>query len=347
MTDELTDAEHLTDDDLDYLRAMYAGNDHGMYDPKVAMLIAEVDESRARRAQGTPSDPAAWIWTDSAGRRHSTTSRDIADEYGGESAAPLYLRAPGAVAAAPSIDAEHLARQAAWSERTFGPGRRTAGVVDHIRKELREVEADPDDLREWVDVVILALDGAWRTGASPQEIVDAVKAKQERNEGRTWPDWRTAPADRAIEHDRSGETGAVAAAPTEDEEAEAERLAAHGGSVALPWADLTETQKDAWRDRVRHRSVPPAPSAGEDEAAVERADDARDPDCVAAWPDAESGTYDPRCCRFPKSCSADSVTPARWRALGREDMAQRVEAERAAFLDDGAAARGPRTQDDT
>lgn len=26
--------------------------------------------------------------------------------------------------------------------------------------------------------------------------------------------------------------------------------------------------------------------------------------CVEAWPEAETGTYDSRCCRFPKSCSA-------------------------------------------
>jgi hypothetical protein len=27
--------------------------------------------------------------------------------------------------------------------------------------------------------------------------------KQDKNERRTWPDWRTAPADRAIEHNRA------------------------------------------------------------------------------------------------------------------------------------------------
>jgi hypothetical protein len=27
--------------------------------------------------------------------------------------------------------------------------------------------------------------------------------------------------------------------------------------------------------------------------------------CVENWPGAETGAYDPRCCRFPKSCSAD------------------------------------------
>lgn len=31
--------------------------------------------------------------------------------------------------------------------------------------------------------------------------------------------------------------------------------------------------------------------------------------CVDQWPDAETGTYDPRCCRFPKSCSATVYYP--------------------------------------
>ena len=29
------------------------------------------------------------------------------------------------------------------------------------------------------------------------------------------------------------------------------------------------------------------------------------PSCLEAWPECESGKYDPRCCRFPKSCSPD------------------------------------------
>ena len=100
-----------------------------------------------------------------------------------------------------SIDAEHIARQRAWSEATFGPGVRL-GVLDHIRKELKEVEADPTVLEEWVDVIILGLDGAWRAGHEPQAIIDGIKAKQARNEARTWPDWRTADRDKAIEHVR-------------------------------------------------------------------------------------------------------------------------------------------------
>lgn len=104
-----------------------------------------------------------------------------------------------------AIDAAHLTHQRQWSERTFGPGRRTLGVLDHIRKELAEIEADPTDLGEWVDVIILAFDGAWRAGWQSQQIIDAIKAKQAKNEARTWPDWRGMSEDQAIEHDRTGE----------------------------------------------------------------------------------------------------------------------------------------------
>lgn len=94
----------------------------------------------------------------------------------------------------------HLHRQRTFSERTFGPGNRTAGVLDHIRKELIEIEAKPDDVSEWVDVILLALDGAWRAGFSPEQIAHAIAAKQAKNEARQWPNWRTAEPGKAIEH---------------------------------------------------------------------------------------------------------------------------------------------------
>lgn len=96
----------------------------------------------------------------------------------------------------------HLRRQREWSEKTFGPGMRTKGVCDHIRRELKEIEAAPDDPQEWIDVVQLALDGAWRAGLSPEQIVGGIIAKQSKNERREWPDWRTADPDKAIEHVR-------------------------------------------------------------------------------------------------------------------------------------------------
>jgi hypothetical protein len=112
--------------------------------------------------------------------------------------------------------AEHLLRQMAFSHATFGPGRRMKGVIDHIRKELEEVEGSKHgSASEWVDVVILALDGLTRAMAyapgsterrDPATVAAAVcrviVEKQSENEGRVWPDWRTADPGKAIEHVR-------------------------------------------------------------------------------------------------------------------------------------------------
>ena len=103
--------------------------------------------------------------------------------------------------------ATYVARQQEWSLRTFGPGARLSGLLDHLRKELSEVEAAPDDVTEWVDVVILALDGAWRSGHTPEAVAAALEAKQCENFARQWPDWRSAPAGRAIEHVRAALDG--------------------------------------------------------------------------------------------------------------------------------------------
>jgi hypothetical protein len=99
----------------------------------------------------------------------------------------------------------YFARQIEWSRETFGPALRTGGVIDHIRKELKEIEANPHDLSEWIDVVILAMDGFWRHGGSASDLMPRLLAKQQKNMARTWPDWRTMSENSAIEHDRSGE----------------------------------------------------------------------------------------------------------------------------------------------
>jgi hypothetical protein len=57
---------------------------------------------------------------------------------------------------------EHLKRQMAFSRSTFGPGERREGVTDHIRQEIDEV-LENGDPREWVDLVLLSLDGLWRS----------------------------------------------------------------------------------------------------------------------------------------------------------------------------------------
>lgn len=108
---------------------------------------------------------------------------------------------------------QHLLRQMAFSHATYGPGKRTAGLVDHIRKELVEIIDGEGAPIEWVDVVILALDGLTREliyrdngggrgdpGNAADMACRLICTKQTINEGRDWPDWRTQPQDRAIEH---------------------------------------------------------------------------------------------------------------------------------------------------
>jgi hypothetical protein len=100
---------------------------------------------------------------------------------------------------------DHLERQRAWSLKTFGPGMRTKGVIDHMRKELDEIEQNPHDLEERIDLIGLAFDGALRAGFTPDEIIQQMVDKQLINENRTWPDWKTADPDKAIEHVRSSD----------------------------------------------------------------------------------------------------------------------------------------------
>lgn len=54
--------------------------------------------------------------------------------------------------------------------------------------------------------MILAFDGALRSGHSPRRIISALVAKQAKNESREWPDWRTAAPGKAIEHIRARHT---------------------------------------------------------------------------------------------------------------------------------------------
>lgn len=99
----------------------------------------------------------------------------------------------------------YFQRQVAWSLNTFGPAPRTNGIFAHIRKELDEVAKAPHDLMEWIDIMVLAMDGYHRHGGDPAKLMDLLLVKQQKNFARNWPDWRTMSEDSAIEHDRSGE----------------------------------------------------------------------------------------------------------------------------------------------
>lgn len=58
---------------------------------------------------------------------------------------------------------------------------------------------------------------------------------------------------------------------------------------------------DLWKADREKEEVVERPKAGYN------LHDNRDPDCVRKWPQCFSGEYDPKCCRFPKSCSAGTI----------------------------------------
>lgn len=133
---------------------------------------------------------------------HGTDETSGAHHCASAALAAVGKIAKGEISPIPLDLVAHLYRQREFSQRTFGPGARVAGVVEHIRRELVEIEANPGDVSEWIDVVLLAFDGAWRAGFTPEQIARALTAKQVKNEARDWPDWRTAAPDQPIEHVR-------------------------------------------------------------------------------------------------------------------------------------------------
>lgn len=82
---------------------------------------------------------------------------------------------------------DYIRRQKVWSGQTFGGGKRTKGIIRHIESELDEILFEPSKLEEWIDVIILGLDGAWRAGYQPEQIVKCLIAKQKKNMARKWP----------------------------------------------------------------------------------------------------------------------------------------------------------------
>lgn len=173
-------------------------------------------------------------------------------------------RQGGKTEQAPSI-ADFVRAQAEWSAHTFGPGPRSKGNIDHIRKELAEIEANPSDVVEWCDVATLALDGAQREGHSPESIAAAMFAKLEKNKGRQWPDWRTHDPDKGVEHIRDATPSP--APPVEDDDAVKEW-------EERPLVDYDEWSKrgDRLVSRIREQSEAIRILAGSWSTACDRAE---------------------------------------------------------------------------
>jgi hypothetical protein len=106
-----------------------------------------------------------------------------------------------------------LASQITWSAKTFGTEARKEGLLRHIERECNEVRTaesgGSNELSEWIDIVMLALDGAWRrewsstfyttNEAVAEEVVTALLAKMAVNQAREWPA-PGVPEDQPVEH---------------------------------------------------------------------------------------------------------------------------------------------------
>lgn len=176
---------------------------HLVYHGSILAMLKELQKRRLSGSVVSPFDDAYWnLITDLTETRHLREDDRDSSPVQIEFAELETLVDATWASIGRSLEA-YLLRQMGWSEEVFGEGLRTKGITAHIRKELEEIEAKPTDLEEWVDVIILALDGYWRHGGNPAHIMTHLQRKQDKNVARKWP--KPVSEDLPVEHDRTGE----------------------------------------------------------------------------------------------------------------------------------------------
>lgn len=109
-------------------------------------------------------------------------------------------------------------------------------------------------------------------------------------------------------------------------EGDLQRLELHG-STTLDFNRLANEVRALWRENASLRAaLDSMPAEGEVTVRAPRRRRLRT--CVEAWPECVSSGYDPRCCRFPKSCSCEAYDDARVTDEDLEVMASTSETGR-------------------
>lgn len=106
---------------------------------------------------------------------------------------------------------EYVKKHNFWSRNSFGVHSDPRGLIKHIIKECDEVLEDPTDGEEWVDIIILAIDGFNRCAneATCDNALEYVlQVKQQKNMTRSWP--KNADPGEPVEHIRTGEEKEIA-----------------------------------------------------------------------------------------------------------------------------------------
>lgn len=91
-------------------------------------------------------------------------------------------------------------RKMEHSTKTW-PNQSLLGVLAHVRKECDEIECEPLDSEEWVDLILLGIDGACRSGLTPEGLIWTLQHKLDINLSREWPEPPS--PDSPGEHNRS------------------------------------------------------------------------------------------------------------------------------------------------
>ena len=73
-----------------------------------------------------------------------------------------------------------------FQRRNF-PGQPLDAKLEHLRREILELIADPKDRSEWADVFILILGAANLAQIAAPELIAIANAKMSINEKRKWP----------------------------------------------------------------------------------------------------------------------------------------------------------------
>ena len=92
-----------------------------------------------------------------------------------------------------------IADHSEWSQATFGKdkNRGPVGALKHLAKEASEAAANPSDIIEYADCLLLLLDATRRAGWKIGDVVNAAERKMEINKNR---EWQTPSPDAPTEH---------------------------------------------------------------------------------------------------------------------------------------------------
>ncbi len=73
-----------------------------------------------------------------------------------------------------------------WSDATFGYGRSPDGCIAHLAAEVQELRAQPHDLTEYADCMLLLLDAARLAGHTSADLISGCFTKLEICKARKW-----------------------------------------------------------------------------------------------------------------------------------------------------------------